>query len=135
MNKNFDDLFNEFFEEFDKRPYDEETEKIADMISNFSDLPTSDKIKLESEIESALGEPSSVLYYIKDGNYYEKKTWEKSSGKIIKTKISTKPFKVKRDYDKELIIAVQSENYEEASLLRDLIKKERAKKKRAEKKG
>jgi hypothetical protein len=154
----FNDLFDAFFgsgntnnDSSDSKS--DRSKKLIDIINSINRLGPKDPSDEEAsglnhELEENLGEPDKVEYYIEDDMFFEKKTWEREEGKIIKTIMSDEPFDAQDhivipteplfkelSLDEQMTFAIECENYELAAEIRDRIKKETAKAKRLAKKN
>jgi len=149
MDKSFDDLFNEFFDN-SKSQQDERMSRIKDEISHvmkilskFKDV-TNDE-DYEKELDETLGKPDSVKLYTEDGLYYEEKTWHTSTGDFVKIVASDNPNDFKQSkvdvtqdtiagekvLQEQLAEAIAKEDFEKAAEIRDLLnppKKKRTRK-------
>jgi hypothetical protein len=141
MDKSFDDLFNEFFGDGKKKKKptknffgdlfknkkeknDDYINNIIKMLSDFNDVNGKSGDSM-GELDSELGEPDEIIFYEKDGMYFEERIWQDEEKKIIKTTISDEPFKMqnKKTLEEQLEEAIENEEYELAADLRDKIKK------------
>ena len=120
--RNFDDLFNEFFN-FKRRngitPIQEEIKRIIDSLSSFNQI---DQNRMEQYSEE-LGEPDEIHKHEKNGVIIEKSIWNTPHGQIVKVIVTDKSDKPKeKSLEEQLKEAVEAENYELAIKLRDQIK-------------
>jgi hypothetical protein len=154
MDKNFDDLFNEFFRKRNNsiNPFieignmKEEIRKMMDMLMNFQNIPNIDE-NLEKQMDDSLGEPDKIETYSDGVVFYEKKIWHTPEGDIVKLVVSDKPFtnspKGKKVVNQKLLQeqleeALANEDYLKAAELRDKLnppKKKRGRPKKSEKKS
>lgn len=139
MNKNFDDLFNEFFKRNspfgDFKTWMNDAESIFKMFGHA--LNDSFDESLEQELEKNLGKPDEVRYFTQNGMYFEKSIWHTQNGDMVKTVMSDDP-KVfgdniefedenvpskKKEIPLELQLeeALEREDYERAAEIRDLL--------------
>ena len=75
-----------------------------------------------------LGEPKSVSRYEENGYTFEKTEWENQYGTIVSVEMISSPFEtsgIKKELqlEKQLILAVDEERYEDAAKIRDEINK------------
>lgn len=134
MSKNFDDLFNEFFDQNNNFKENDSLgkfrdikDKITDMVNqlkHFGENLNSD----DDEISKELGKPDSVHYFSDEHLFFEKSVWKTPTGDIIRIIGSDKPFKNSdnkentKNLEKQLEEAINNEEYELAAQLRDKIK-------------
>ena len=139
MNKTFDDLFNKFFKHNSPfggfKTWMNDAESIFKMFGhalndNFDD-------SLEEEIQKNLGTPDEVKHFTQNGMYFEKSIWHTETGDIFKTVMSDDPSifgdnikfdgeevlskKKEKSLETQLKEALESENYERAAEIRDLL--------------
>jgi excinuclease UvrABC helicase subunit UvrB len=137
MNKLFDELFNDFFNDDSKHNIDDfkkEVSKMIESLKSFDDISSIDD--MEKEMEKALGEPDEIEYFEDRGLFVQKRIWHTLKGDIIKMLVSDIPFEINIEFKKPVIEpkkqniksleqqlqeAVNSENFEEAARIRDII--------------
>jgi hypothetical protein len=143
MSKTFDDLFNDFLKNLNIDKTDSTTnessnnvfdaEKIESILEKFGDVGDVDE-EVEKTLDDSLGEPHKIERYEQGGLYYEKRIWNTTKGDFIKLIVRDKPFgsnnKFKKDtiaptLSEQLAKALESENYENAAIIRDLINAEK----------
>jgi hypothetical protein len=139
MNKNFDDLFNEFFKRNspfgDFKTWMNDAESIFKMFGHA--LNDSFDESLEQELEKNLGKPDEVRYFTQNGMYFEKSIWHTQNGDMVKTVMSDDPKvfgdniefedenvpskKKEKPLELQLEEALEREDYERAAEIRDLL--------------
>jgi hypothetical protein len=139
MNKNFDDLFNEFFKRNspfgDFKTWMNDAESIFKMFGHA--LNDSFDESLEQEFEKNLGKPDEVRYFTQNGMYFEKSIWHTQNGDMVKTVMSDDPKvfgdniefedenvpskKKEKPLELQLEEALEREDYERAAEIRDLL--------------
>lgn len=128
MDKNFDDLFNDFFKRNDKLEQSDYTSKIRDDFRKILETMmrlTPEKLD-EKFIDQNIGEPDKVEKF-SDGVFtYEKRTWHTPNGDIVRilaTELENSDVieEPKLSLQEQLDKALETENFEEAARLRDLI--------------
>lgn len=136
MDNLFDDLFNRFFgrkkpkeEVQPETPPENEVEKkeeIKEFIEMIKNMEPIDDDNMGMHLDEELGEPDLVEYYTEDEFYFEKKTWFKFGGELVKIISSSEPLNPDdaKSLEELLDIALSHENYEEAARLRDEINKD-----------
>jgi CHASE3 domain sensor protein len=124
--KNFDELFNEFFNGV-RKSGKAEVDKLIETIEKFKSLKNEED--LEREIQNELGEPHETYRYKDDGFQFIKQVWNTPHGQFVKIiatddldEIIEEPVKT---LQQQLDAALEVEDYLEAARLRDLIKKEK----------
>jgi hypothetical protein len=146
MDKNFDELFNDFFKSNNNNNNNNNNNssksdrfrndilKLMDMLNSFG--PNQN---LEHELNDMLGEPDRVDTFYDGDIRYERSVWHTESGDIVRIighETSSEP-NVKtpeKTLEEQLEEAITSENYEEAARIRDLINPPKQKPKRKTKK-
>ena len=133
----FDDLFNSLFGDGKNRRKDSddsnnESNDSDARLNAFLDSLTNRFKELDDEqsenIEDKLGEPDRIEHYQQGHLYFERRIWLVERGQLVKILVSDEPFENEfpnhntLSLEEQLNIAVETENYEEASVLRDLIK-------------
>jgi excinuclease UvrABC helicase subunit UvrB len=137
MDKNFDDLFNEFFGKknnlFEDRSSKmrDEAKKIIEMLENFSKTNGSIDENIERMMDQNLGVPDEVVNFQDGELFFEKRIWHTPTGDLVKVIVTDKPFlneKTKptkkvseKPLQQQLDEAVANEEYEKAANIRDLI--------------
>jgi len=138
--KGFDELFNQYFgNNKPKENYDDKINRIIRLMDNLNNSAEFGNISAD---EKNLGVPTNTKTFERDGVIFEESTWETEFGTIVR--ITTKedieftpdffkknniPFgrnnlkEEKLTLEQRLKIAVESENYEIAAEIRDLISK------------
>jgi hypothetical protein len=139
MDKNFDDLFNEFFKRNspfgDFKTWMNDAESIFKMFGHA--LNDSFDESLEQELEKNLGKPDEVRYFTQNGMYFEKSIWHTQNGDMVKTVMSDDPSvfgdniefedenistkKKEKPLELQLEEALEREDYERAAEIRDLL--------------
>lgn len=139
MNKNFDDLFNEFFKRNspfgDFKTWMNDADSIFKMFGHALNDKFDDSI--EEEIQKNLGVPDEVKHFTENGMYFEKSIWHTETGDIVKMIMSDEPSvfgdniefdgeevlskKKEKSLETQLKEALESENYERAAEIRDLL--------------
>jgi hypothetical protein len=139
MDKNFDDLFNEFFKRNspfgDFKTWMNDAESIFKMFGHA--LNDSFDESLEQEFEKNLGKPDEVRYFTQNGMYFEKSIWHTQNGDMVKTVMSDDPSvfgdniefedenvstkKKEKPLELQLEEALEREDYERAAEIRDLL--------------
>jgi hypothetical protein len=139
MDKNFDDLFNEFFKRNspfgDFKTWMNDAESIFKMFGHA--LNDSFDESLEQEFEKNLGKPDEVRYFTQNGMYFEKSIWHTKNGDMVKTVMSDDPSvfgdniefedenvstkKKEKPLELQLEEALEREDYERAAEIRDLL--------------
>jgi hypothetical protein len=138
MDNIFDDLFNEFFKnnESENKNFDEakndNIKKLMDMLNDFGHVSDYNS---PTELDAKLGEPDKIERFEEDGFHFEKRTWNVYGGEIVcvamlDIPLDEKPTKEK-SLDEQLEEAIENEEYEIAANIRDLIKKEKKRKKKS----
>ncbi len=130
MDKDFDDLFNEFFKKLNddesRNPLKDETSRLIEMLKKIDLMAKGIDETLEGEMDSALGKPDKIENYIDGGLHFERKIWHTPTGDIIKLIINDAPNPIDTSVDEkplavQLTEALANEEYEKAAKLRDLI--------------
>ncbi len=123
MSSIFDDLFDKFFNRKQKKteePKEEESKISEDFVKKLMD-----SINAMGDFDKNFGTPTKVEYYEEDGVYFKREIWNVNGGEMIHVVGSMEPFTddvTNLPIDKQLEIALENENYEEAAILRDKIK-------------
>jgi RNA binding exosome subunit len=120
MDKNFDDLFEDFFNKMNLSSFRNEAKKIIQSMNDYDDITN----KKQKDMEELFGEPDKIETYFDGQIYYEKKTWHTENGDIIIVSASTEPFEGKQEksLQEQLEEAIIVEDYEKAAEIRDKIK-------------
>jgi len=130
MGKDFDELFNNFFNnegDNNEGNKDKKSRNLIDRLNNFED----ENFPGFNPHENELGEPDKVETYKDKGYTFKRSTWELESGSIVKMEMISAPMdigvnprvKKKLTLDAKLEIALEDEDYEEAIRIRDKINK------------
>jgi len=137
MDKTFDELYDDFFKKNKKKSLDLpklsinfDANKLINLLDKFAVLDNIDK-DTEKSLDDSLGEPDIVEFFVEDGLYHEKRSWNTPNGVLVKLIVTDKPSKAsieKVPLEELLEIAVESENFEEAIRLQKQIKKQNKKK-------
>ena len=134
MYKNFDDLYEDFFNpESDKIPDIPENDMLAilNIISNITNTNPLDEFIQDGDTPPS-GPPDQVEYYFEDGYNYEKSTWYTSNGDVVQLIIQHPDDYTGMDYPQKkkektlqerLDEALVNEDYLLAARLRDEINK------------
>jgi len=125
MNKDFDELYNEFFGGKGKDDDDEmkRAKKLIENLNNFDDAD----IDGFNPYENELGEADEVHTFIENGYTFKKSTWNLEEGQVVKVEMTSSPMdigftpKKKLTLEEKLSLAIENEEYEEAAILRDNI--------------
>ncbi len=129
---NFDELHDDFLKGQDRKPVDEKTQKVLDIIKIINSIGD-DTFLDKNKIDEKLGKPDKVEYYNEGELFFTKKTWITPIGQIIKTTVSQDdtliPAPSEKTLEDKLEEAVLEENYEKAAAIRDEIKKRKRKRK------
>lgn len=118
----FDELYDEFMrnDDDDDKLENLSPSKIFEMIG----FPMVDVSQdLEAFFDDSLGEPDNITFFEKDGFYYEKREWIRNGNSFSKYFTHDQKPDNMLTLEEQLEIAIKDENYEEASRLRDEIKK------------
>jgi excinuclease UvrABC helicase subunit UvrB len=131
MDKNFNDLFDEFF--FKKNLSDSDFyKKININIKQLFDLLKNVKTnEIDGKTDMSLGEPDSVESYSDGFFFFEKKVWHTPNGDIIKITASDNTDNLhepEKTLQEQLDEAINNENYEKAAQIRDLMNPPKKKK-------
>jgi hypothetical protein len=131
MDKDFDDLFNDFFKKLNDDELSSdlkgEASKLIEMFKKIDLMARGIDETLENQMDSALGEPDKVENYIDGGLHFERRIWHTPTGDIVKLIINDAPNKPidtsvdEKPLDVQLTEAIAKEDYEKAAKLRDLI--------------
>lgn len=126
--KNFDDLFNEFFNR-KKTNINPNVglgiKKIIEALTNFKTLNQEEE--LEKLMNNQLGEPDEIIDHIEEGFLFKKLVWHTAHGDFIKVIISevlpeqSETKKPNKSLEEQLKDALEVEDYELAIKLRDQI--------------
>lgn len=130
MGKDFDELFNNFFNnegDNNEGNKDKKSRNLIDRLNKFED----ENFPGFNLHENELGEPDKVDTYKDKGYTFKRSTWELESGSIVKMEMISAPMdigvnprvKKKLTLDAKLEIALEDEDYEEAIRIRDKINK------------
>lgn len=138
--KNFDDLFNEFFNERAPiNPIHNEIKKIIDTLTNYKKTELDvNEFGSEEEIANHLGlnlsNPTSTEEHIQDGMKFTKLTWDTPKGKFVKIVVTDvidendSIISTEKSLEEQLQDAVDNEDFELAIKLRDSINLQKEKK-------
>lgn len=121
MNKNFNDLFDDFFNK-KKQPTKPSAKIILTKLQELQDINKIDE-DLEHEIELSLGTPDATELFNNDGVSFERKIWHTEDGDIVKIVLLDEEIeeRIHKSMDDQLKEAVENEDYEKAAIIRDLI--------------
>lgn len=118
----FDELFDEFMKNFDDE--DKQEKLTPSQIFEMIGFPMVDVSKdLEAFFDDSLGEPDNITFIEKDGLFYEKQEWIRNGNSFSKHFVHDKKPYGMLTLEEKLDRAIETEDYEEASRLRDEIKK------------
>jgi excinuclease UvrABC helicase subunit UvrB len=131
---NFDELHNDFLKGQKRKPIDEKTKMVLDIIKKIHEVGENQFLADKTDLDMKLGKPDKVEYYNEGDMFFTKKTWITPIGEIIKTTISEDdtlmPAPSEKTLEEKLEEAVSEENYEKAAAIRDEIKKQKRKRKK-----
>jgi hypothetical protein len=119
MEKNFDDLFNEFFKNDNSNEAKKKMEKLIKALTTPFDVDSKNKI------EEMLGIPDEIITFEEDGLFIRKQIWHTEKGDVIKMIVNDLPFEnetKKLSLKEQLEEALEKEDYETAAKIRDEIK-------------
>tara|TARA_R110001606_G_scaffold130253_2_gene265597 strand:+ start:318 stop:719 length:402 start_codon:yes stop_codon:yes gene_type:complete len=127
MIDDFDELFDKFFNDKGDKNKSKKIRSLIDRLNSFDDVnPT----RFNPD-ENELGEPDEVDTYEDNGHTFQRSTWNLKQGSIVKIEILESNIDIgfdstvnkKLTLDEKLEIALECENYEEAIIIRDKMKK------------
>ena len=131
---NFDELYDDFLKGHKRKPTDEKTKMVMDIINKIHEVGENEFLADRTDIDIKLGKPDKVEYYNEGDMFFTKKTWITPIGLIVKTTISEDdslvPAPSEKTLEEKLEEAVLEENYEKAAAIRDEIKKQKIKRKK-----
>jgi hypothetical protein len=127
----FDELFDRFFNNGNKKPKKSKkqnmSDKIKKIIDSLSDFTEVSKNKDEDDLITDLGEPTKVQFFEESGLYFKRSIWKiEDKGELVKLEVSDLPFEdsyPKKTLEELLEDAINEENYEKAAKIRDEINK------------
>lgn len=134
MDKTFDDLFNEFFKRNNIKPEDKLSDEVKNkvtemlnMLTNFKDTTSTTEEK-EKEMDERLGKPDKVDYFNEGDVFFERRIWHTPNGDIQKLVFSKDPTlilapKPEKSLQQKLDAALEVEDFEQAALIRDEMKR------------
>jgi hypothetical protein len=123
----FESLFEKYFGKSKRSEIDsEELDSFAEMIEKLNDLTDSFNLTdggFEPD-EDELGEPDKVIFFEENGFSFQKTTWNVEGGQIVKVEMISSPIDEPKQisHEEQLKLAVESEDYEKAAKLRDIIR-------------
>ncbi len=129
MFDNFDDfesLFEKYFGKSEETEYNyDELNKFNEMIEKLNELTDSFNLTdggIEPD-EDELGDPDKVIFFEENGFSFQKTTWNVEGGQIVKVEMISSPIDNPNSvsYEEQLKLAIETEDYEEAAKLRDII--------------
>jgi excinuclease UvrABC helicase subunit UvrB len=128
---NFDELHNDFLKGQNKKPVDDKTKMVLDIIKKIHEVGENEFLADRNDLDIKLGKPDKVEYYNEGDMFFTKKTWITPIGDIVKTTMSEDdtliPAPSEKTLEEKLDEAVSEENYEKAAAIRDEIKKQKRK--------
>lgn len=140
----FDELFDAFFNNNDKKPkrrgrprkvkedsFEMKAKKIIDSLSTMTEITDIEK---QFQIDNELGNPHEINLFEADGLYFKRSIWNTEDGDLVKLEVSDIPFEEDKSLEELLLIALEEEEYEKAAEIRDEIKKIEKKRKKVAKK-
>lgn len=135
MDKNFNDLFDMFFNR--RKPnkkssentndfFSEEIKRVLNMLENNTRIDD----LMESQILDNLGKPDKTEFYEQDGLFYERRTWHTPQGDLVELIVTSEyidgmPPKQEKPLKEQLDEAVANEEYEKAAAIRDKMNKKK----------
>ena len=123
----FESLFEKYFGKSKRSEINsEELDSFAEMIEKLNDLTDSFNLT-ESGFEpdeDDLGDPDKVVFFDENGFSFRKTTWNVDGGKVVKVEMISSPIDEPKQisHEEQLKLAVESEDYEKAAKLRDIIR-------------
>jgi hypothetical protein len=131
---NFDELYDDFLKGHNKKPIDNKTKMVLDIIKILNSVGDNEFLVDRNDLDIKLGKPDKVEYYNEGDMFFTKKTWVTPIGDIVKTIMSEDdtlmPPPSEKTLEEKLEEAVLVENYEKAAAIRDEIKKQKRKRKK-----
>lgn len=135
MNKTFNELFDEFFKRNNIKPEDKINDnikdnamKMIDMLTNFKEVPKIDENQ-ELEMDEKLGKPDKIEFFNEGDVFFERRIWHTPKGDIEKLIFSNDPTLIVKPVEvslqEKLEIAVSEEDFEQAAIIRDEMKKKK----------
>jgi hypothetical protein len=128
----FESLFEKYFGKSKRSEIDsEELDNFAEMIEKLNEI--TDSFNLTDggfdPDEDKLGEPDKIIFFEENGFSFQKTTWNVEGGQIVKVEMISTPIDKPKsvNYEKNLKLAIEAEDYEEAAKLRDIINSDKNK--------